>query len=548
MSFLSQPKTFKLRNTYVNGFLDCSGDIILRSGNVIIGNISQPGYNANQLSVLIHGRTEMNGNVIVNGNLLVSSNNIALGLRAGNIVNGIQDGVPNGLNTTAVGSFSGMNHTGQNNTFVGSVAGQTSSTTYASRTGNNNTYLGHRTSANNSAWGNSTAVGTGAVITASNQIVLGTAGESVTTAGNVRITNQTNSLNTTSGALQVSGGVGVGGAIIAGGSIYAGYGNSRSVELGADATNTAYIDFHSLDGVSNDYDSRIISIGGTSGTSARGALTLQAETVSISGNLNLGGLTAFNGGSKSQRIDITAGSSAVTPTNAWYGSHITIFGSTDKNQTIPTGVGVTSKIELLCEATATQTITSSGSNFYGAGYNANGSLKLRPGDLVTLVSNNYSWLIMSHTNLNAGGRTLITRDADGTQTLASGAAPTVLFPTDIDSGSSTGLTYSNGVFTNNRGCPIVCNISGCVAFSGNATGVRVAWIEHSATGKQRLSTIDLTNNGATEDCNIPFCINTKLANGENFTIKAYQNSGATLTLRSTTISQTTCTIIINDSC
>ena len=187
MSFLSQPKPFKLKNTYIHGFLDCSGYVILNSGNLIIGNTTYPGYNANQLSLLVNGRTEMNGNVIVNGNLFVSSNNIALGLRAGNITNGIQDGVPNGLNTTAVGSFSGMNHTGLNNTFIGSVAGQTSSTTYFSRTGSNNTYVGYRTSANNSAWENSTALGTGAVITASNQIVLGTATETIFAPGNVII-------------------------------------------------------------------------------------------------------------------------------------------------------------------------------------------------------------------------------------------------------------------------------------------------------------------------------------------------------------------------
>ena len=281
MSFLSQPKPFKLKNTYIHGFLDCSGYVILNSGNLIIGNTTYPGYNANQLSLLVNGRTEMNGNVIVNGrtdvngnvivngrtemngnvtvnsrtevngnvivngrtemngnltvnsqtemngnvivngrtemnenltvnsqtemngnvivngrtevngnviingNLFVSSNNIALGLRAGNITNGIQDGLPNGLNTTAVGSFSGMNHSGINNIFIGSVAGQTSSTTYFSRTGSNNTYVGYRTSANNSAWANSTAVGTGAVITASNQIVLGTATETVFAPGNV---------------------------------------------------------------------------------------------------------------------------------------------------------------------------------------------------------------------------------------------------------------------------------------------------------------------------------------------------------------------------
>jgi hypothetical protein len=217
MSFLSQPRTVKIKNTYINGFLDCSGDIILRSGNVIIGNISQPGYNANQMSLMVNGRTEMNGNLIVNGNLLVSSNNIALGLRAGNIINGIQDGVPNGLNTTAVGSFSGMNHTGQNNTFIGSVAGQNTSTTYFSRTGSNNTYLGYRTSSNNSAWGNSTAVGTGSVISASNQIVLGTAEESVSIAGNVRITNNSASTTTTTGALTITGGVGILGNINTGG-------------------------------------------------------------------------------------------------------------------------------------------------------------------------------------------------------------------------------------------------------------------------------------------------------------------------------------------
>jgi len=209
MSFLSQPKTFKLRNTYINGFLDCSGDILLRSGNVIIGNILQPGYNANQRSLMVNGRTEMNGNVIVNGNLLISSNNIALGLKSANITNGIQDGLPNGVNTTAVGSFSGMNHTGQNNTFIGSVAGQSSSTTYDVRTGSNNTYIGYRTSANNSAWANSTAVGTGAVISASNQIVLGTASETISIAGPVSITNNTTSTNRTNGSLVVTGGLGV---------------------------------------------------------------------------------------------------------------------------------------------------------------------------------------------------------------------------------------------------------------------------------------------------------------------------------------------------
>jgi len=109
----------------------------------------------------------------------VNSTNIALGFQAGNIINGTQSGLPNGLNSTAVGSYTGMNHTGTNNTFIGSVAGQASTSSYFSRTGNNNTYVGYAAQADNSAWANSTAIGTGATITASNQIVLGTTNETV---------------------------------------------------------------------------------------------------------------------------------------------------------------------------------------------------------------------------------------------------------------------------------------------------------------------------------------------------------------------------------
>ena len=126
----------------------------------------------------------MNGNLTINGNISVNSTNIALGFQAGNIVNGDQVGLPNGLNSTAVGSYTGMNHTGTNNTFIGSVAGQSSTTSYFSRTGSNNTYVGYAAQANGN-YSNSTAIGTGAIITATNQIVLGVAVTTVSIPGKV---------------------------------------------------------------------------------------------------------------------------------------------------------------------------------------------------------------------------------------------------------------------------------------------------------------------------------------------------------------------------
>ena len=69
MSFLSAASAIKIKDIYMNGFLDCSGNVLFRGGNVIIGNTSYPGYNINQRSLTINGSTEMNGNLIVNGNI-----------------------------------------------------------------------------------------------------------------------------------------------------------------------------------------------------------------------------------------------------------------------------------------------------------------------------------------------------------------------------------------------------------------------------------------------------------------------------------------------
>ena len=84
---------------------------------------------------------------------------------------------------TAVGSFALRdNATGQCNTAVGAQAGYQTNTT-----GSNNTYLGYNANANANNLSNSTAIGASATITASNQIVLGTATESVKIPGSLSV-------------------------------------------------------------------------------------------------------------------------------------------------------------------------------------------------------------------------------------------------------------------------------------------------------------------------------------------------------------------------
>jgi len=145
-------------------------------------------------------------NLTINGNISVNSTNIALGVNAAagtvgtnTVAIGSQAGQTNlgtdsiaiGYNTsanrlgsqsTAVGSYSGYNQTGSYNTFIGREAGYEGG---AARTGSNNTYIGYLAQANASNYSNSTAIGTGAVITASNQIVLGTTTEQVVIKGNL---------------------------------------------------------------------------------------------------------------------------------------------------------------------------------------------------------------------------------------------------------------------------------------------------------------------------------------------------------------------------
>jgi len=102
-----------------------------------------------------------------------------------------------GATNVAVGSLSLRINTGSNNTALGYQAGTAGT---ANTTGGNNTFIGCNTQANLGSYNYSTALGAGATITGSNQVVLGTASEKVVMPGDA-------SLNAN---LYVSGKLGIG--------------------------------------------------------------------------------------------------------------------------------------------------------------------------------------------------------------------------------------------------------------------------------------------------------------------------------------------------
>ena len=127
-------------------------------------------------------------NIGIGGNVFVTNttgkNNIGIG---GNVF--ITN--TNGQNNIGIGNDSGNNVQGTNNTMLGSNTGQS----------------------NNNIYNNSTAIGYGSIVSASNQIVMGTMNECVTIPSTILSTNAT------TGALTVSGNIVIGGDVYLGGNL-----------------------------------------------------------------------------------------------------------------------------------------------------------------------------------------------------------------------------------------------------------------------------------------------------------------------------------------
>ena len=94
-----------------------------------------------------------------------ASFNTAVGISA------LRDDTTGGANT-AVGSFALVSNTGGQNTAVGSQAGYVG---IANTTGNQNTFIGANAQTNGAAYTNATALGYGAIVTASNMVRIGNA-------------------------------------------------------------------------------------------------------------------------------------------------------------------------------------------------------------------------------------------------------------------------------------------------------------------------------------------------------------------------------------
>jgi hypothetical protein len=143
------------------------------------------------------------------GTPIVGSYNIGIG--TGNCLNSLFTGTYNlGIGASslqsvvtkscnvAVGANSLQYTTGENNTAIGVNAG------LSNTSGSNNTYLGVNTNANAGTYSNSTAIGSGATITASNQIVLGTAAETINSIGKHYFNNGFSSYSTSLGTISTT--------------------------------------------------------------------------------------------------------------------------------------------------------------------------------------------------------------------------------------------------------------------------------------------------------------------------------------------------------
>ena len=238
----------------INGLLDISGNTILSGDCIINGNLSATDGTLDiSGNLAVTGDANINGLTIGRGAGSIDTNtvlgkdalpvnttgyeNIAIGYSSlianttgsSNTAVGFQASFANtiGNNNTAIGFEAGAaTTTGSNNVAVGTSSltdNITGSSNVAvggdaldentggsfnvgigdgagrnNKTGNNNTFLGYNTDiSGNVVYNNSTAIGTGAIIDASNQIVIGTSSETVKIPGGLTVTGGINATTAT---------------------------------------------------------------------------------------------------------------------------------------------------------------------------------------------------------------------------------------------------------------------------------------------------------------------------------------------------------------
>jgi len=183
-------KTTLQNDVSMNADVDISGDLVIK-GNLSVFQTKQTetiNTTVNDYTIIVTEDISLNGTLISSKD--ISVNSLTVGKGSGNVstnsafgVDALYSNTTTGTNNVAFGYRAlYSNTTGDYNTAVGYLAGD------SNISGSYNTLIGSNTDVN-SNWQYSTALGYGALITTSNQIVLGRSSELVKIPGNCEATS-----------------------------------------------------------------------------------------------------------------------------------------------------------------------------------------------------------------------------------------------------------------------------------------------------------------------------------------------------------------------
>jgi hypothetical protein len=436
-----------------------------------------------------------------------------------------------GSTNTAVGVASlASNNTGGNNTAVGYQAGQAGT---ANTTGSNNTYVGYQAQADANNYSNSTALGAGAVITASNQIVLGTASETVIIPGTSLVTTNDATINTIS--------VGKGSTDTST-NVVLGYQSLTLIENnGGDPNNALYniaIGYQTLAALTFGYKNIAIGAGALSKLSilfnnvavgtAAGGNAVGGSNVAIGDNALLGSSVTTSNGNFNTAVGSGALSSNTTGTNN------TALGANAGNA-------------------GTANTTGSNNTYVGYQAQANGSgystsTALGAGAIITasnqVVLGTTTETVVIPRITRFLSPPVYSRTNTANQNINTIADTTVLF-TSLVSGSSTytGITYSAGTFTNSNSYSIAVNVSCFIVYTGNSNGQRGLLIQPSG-GAAKQGVVTYTTVGTSIAC-LNNSANIIMTSGSTFTIVTFHTSSTSpLALTSLSGGFSTITIMV----
>jgi hypothetical protein len=286
------------------------------TNNISIGSTDAINLNKIQTSYL---NVEYNNNNIGMGKdtfpaLTTGFQNIGMG-------NAIATSMTTGDNNVFIGNGVATSTTSTGNTVaIGTNAGRTNTT------GINNTYLGAFTGANAGAYSNSTAIGYGATITASNQITLGTANETTNIDGNLIVNNTIQTTNlTVSGTTSLISDITLPGNLIVNNTTPAYNVNSGSLQLqgGAGILGNVFIN-------QNLSVAQVSTFSGN--VSLNGIQNTFTGDVSMNGNLQVNKTLIFNGnvvinGNTTFSKDVSMNGNLQIPNNATVGGDVSMNGN-----------------------------------------------------------------------------------------------------------------------------------------------------------------------------------------------------------------------------